>query len=274
MASAHPLQHVLDNFTRNAATYNRVGPPIYSIFAERLLHYVEPRPGERALDVCCGTGAVAIPLAQRLAPDGAVLGVDLTPAMLGRAEGHAREAQLANLTLREADATNLGLAESRFQVITCGFGIQFQADPAAVIRHWSTFLAPGGRLGCSTWSERGFEPLMTVARDLLAEEGITADAYGGRATAKLDNLVRYAEQAGLSNVRCHQEVDRITFPKPADAVQGTPRGRNVLNVVPPERREAVRGELVRRLDNLAGPDGLTLEIGVLYLIGERPENGD
>lgn len=56
----------------------------------------------------------------------------------------------------------------------------------------------------------------------------------------------------------------------ADAVQGTPRGRNVLNVLPPERRDAVRAELVRRLEALAGPDGLSLEIGVLYLVGSRP----
>ena len=269
MSSAHPLQHVLDNFTRNAASYNRVGPPIYSIFAERLLDHVEPRAGQRALDVCCGTGAVAVPLARRLAPDGTVLGVDLTPAMLGRAEENAREAHLGNLTLREGDATNLDLADARFDVITCGFGIQFQPDPAAAIQHWATFLARRGRLGCSTWNEGGFEPLVSVARELLAEEGITADGFSGRPTAKPENLVRYAERAGLSNVRCHQEVNHITFPAPGDAVQGTPRGRNVLNVVPLERRDAVRGELIRRLENLAGPQGLSLEIRVLYLVAER-----
>ena len=109
---------------------------------------------------------------------------------------------------------------------------------------------------------------MTVARDLLAEEGITADPFAARATRSSENLVSYARQAGLANVRCIDEVRSVTFARPADVVQGTPRGRNVLNVLPPERREPARAELIRRLESLAGPEGLALEINVLYLIGD------
>ena len=268
MASAHPVQHILDNFTRNASTYNRVGPPFYSFFAERLLDLLEPLPGHHGLDVCCGTGAVAIPLARRVSPDGTVVAVDLTRAMLDRASEDARSAGVTNLDLRVGDATNLDLPGKKFQVITCGFGIQFQADPVAALAHWASFLAPGGRLGCSTWSANDFEPLMTVARELLAEEGVTADPFAARTTRSVENLLGYARQAGLANVRCLEETRAVTFARPADVVQATPRGRNVLNVLPPERREPVRAELVRRLESLAGPEGLSLDIGVLYLIGE------
>ncbi|HEX5415297.1 MAG TPA: methyltransferase domain-containing protein [Chloroflexota bacterium] len=269
MASAHPLQHILDNFTRNAATYNRVGPPIYSLFAERLLDLLGPRPGQRGLDVCCGTGAVAIPFASRVAPGGSVVAVDLTPAMLERATEDARSTGVDNLDLREGDATNLDLPPTSFDVVTCGFGIQFQADPVAALAHWASFLAPGGRLGCSTWAARDFEPLMTVARELLLEEGVAADPFAGRTTRSSENLLHYARQAGLANARCLEESRSVTFLRPADAVQGTPRGRNVLNPLPADRRESVRAELIRRLEGLAGPEGLSLEIGLLYLIGER-----
>jgi len=155
--------------------------------------------------------------------------------------------------------------------VTCGFAVQFLPDPAAAVAHWTTFLVPGGRLGCSTWSEGGFEPLMTVARALLAEEGVTEEINHRRPTSNPANLIAYARAAGLVDVACRQEDNVVHFANPGDAVLGTPRGRNVLNVMPAERRDAVRAELVRRLEALAHPDGLALNIGVLYLTGRRGE---
>jgi ubiquinone/menaquinone biosynthesis C-methylase UbiE len=261
---------VLQNFTRNAPIYNRVGPPYYTTFAERLVDLVGIRLGASALDVCCGTGAVTLTVARRVGPNGRVLAVDLTPAMLERAVEEARTCGATNVDFRRGDVTRLELPAASFDVVTCGFGIQFLPDPAAAVAHWTTFLVPGGRLGCSTWSEGGFEPLMTIARELLAEEGIADDPYHRRPTSNPANLTAYARAAGLVDVECYQEDNVVRFTKPGDAVLGTPRGRNVLNVLPPERRDAVRAELIRRLEARSDASGLALTIGVLYLTGRKP----
>ena len=247
-----------------------MGPPFYSIFAERLLDLLDPPVGAQGLDVCCGTGAVTLPLARRLGPSGRVIGIDLTPAMLERAVADAQRAGITTVEFREGDAMRLDLPIASFDVVTCGFGIQFMPDPRSAVAQWSTFVKPGGQLGCSTWGEGGFEPLMSLAGEVLAEQGIVVDPWHERATAKPDNLTGYARSAGLSDVECRLENHIVHFANPADAVHGTPRGRSVLNAVPAERREVVRDELIRRLNAQAGTDGLDLEMRVLYLTGRLP----
>ncbi|HUX86648.1 MAG TPA: methyltransferase domain-containing protein [Chloroflexota bacterium] len=269
MTDSTPWSSVLENFTRNAAHFNRVGPPFYSTFAERLLDLLDPSTGADGLDVCCGTGAVTLPLARRLGPHGRVMGVDLTPAMLERAVADSKSASLGNVQFREGDATRLDLPATSFDVVTCGFGVQFMPEPGAAVGHWATFVKPGGRIGYSTWSEGGFEPMMSLARELLSEHEITSDPWHRRPTAKPENLVGFARAAGLVEVECVEERRNIVFASAADAVHGTPRGRNVLNLIPAERRDAVRVELINRLAAAAGPDGLALEMRVLYLTARQ-----
>ena len=270
MTAPSRWDNVLQNFSRNAAIYNRVGPPYYTTFAERLVDLAGLPTGASVLDVCCGTGAVTLTVARRVGANGRVLGVDITPAMLERATDEARSASLPNVAFREGDATQLDLPAASFDAVTCGFAVQFLPEPAAAVAHWTTFLKPGGRLACSTWSEGGFEPLMTVARGLLAEEGVTEEINHRRPTSNPANLIAYAQAAGLVDVACRQEDNVVHFANPGDAVLGTPRGRNVLNVIPAERRDAVRAELVRRLDARSDASGLALTIGVLYLTGRKP----
>ncbi|HVB97537.1 MAG TPA: methyltransferase domain-containing protein [Chloroflexota bacterium] len=269
MTDSAPWGSVLANFTRNAAHFNRVGPPFYSTFAERLLDLLDPSIGATGLDVCCGTGAVTLPLARRLGQSGRAIGVDLTPAMLERAVAESESARLENVEFREGDATRLDLPPASFDVVTCGFGIQFMPEPEAAVAHWAGFVKPGGRLGCSTWSEGGFEPMMTLARELLSEYGITSDPWHRRPTAKPDSLIGFARAAGLGEVECVEERRSIVFANAADAVHGTPRGRNVLNLIPAEQRDAVRDELISRLTAVSGTDGLALEMGVLYLTARQ-----
>lgn len=269
MAEPSSWKSVIDNFTRNAAHFNRVGPPFYSTFAERLLDIASLPAGAEVLDVCCGTGAVTFPVARRVGARGHVLGVDITLAMLERAREDARALGITNVEFRRGDATQLDVTAAGFDAVTCGFGIQFLPDPGAGVVHWASVLKPGGQLACSTWANGGFEPLMGVARELLAQEGVTQDGYHGRVTSDPNNLVTYAKAAGLREVECHQESSVIHFTNAADVVLGTPRGRNVLNVLPEARRETVRSELIRRLDDLAGRPGIDVTMEVLYLVARK-----
>jgi SAM-dependent methyltransferase len=116
------------------------------------------RPGDRVLDVCCGTGASALPAAHAVGPNGHVLGIDLAEPALARGRAKAREQGLRNVELRLADAQRTGLDDASFDAVVCVFGIFFLPDMDAGIAELWRVLKPGGRLAVTVWGPRFMEP--------------------------------------------------------------------------------------------------------------------
>jgi ubiquinone/menaquinone biosynthesis C-methylase UbiE len=75
--------------------------------------------GERALDLCAGTGSVAIELAKEVGEDGLVVGLDLSRGMLRKAEEKARGSKIDHLHLVQANASQLPFKQSSFYGVTC-----------------------------------------------------------------------------------------------------------------------------------------------------------
>jgi SAM-dependent methyltransferase len=87
------------------------------------LDALAPAPGERVLDLGCGCGETALALAERVGPDGFVLGVDLSEPMLARARERAGAAGLRSLEFVAADAQTAALGEGRFDAAFSRFGV-------------------------------------------------------------------------------------------------------------------------------------------------------
>lgn len=108
----------------------------------------EVKPGERVLDVACGTGDLTELFAKTQA--GAVVGGDFTPAMLEVArvkQGTNLAPEAARkITYMEADAMNLAFADASFDVVSIAFGIRNVTDPEKAVREFARVLKPGGRL--------------------------------------------------------------------------------------------------------------------------------
>lgn len=119
-----------------------------------LVDRLRPRAGERILDVACGTGGLALELAAAVGASGAVLGVDLSQAMVDAATAQAACAGLANVRFERANAQSLSLPEATFDVVTCCFGLMYLPDPEQVLDRMRRLLRPGGRLGLAVWGER------------------------------------------------------------------------------------------------------------------------
>lgn len=98
------------------------------------------RPGDRVLDVCCGTGDLAV-AAERAG--GEVTGLDFSEAMLARARRKSRSVEWVR-----GDVLELPFADGAFDAVTVGFGIRNVADLEAGLRELVRVLRPGGRLGC------------------------------------------------------------------------------------------------------------------------------
>ena len=134
---------VIDHFDRVAA----IMPPASSAQAEpglrALVALAAPRPADKALDIGTGVGAVAFAFAPHVAH---VTAIDISPAMLERAEQSRQALAAANIAIRWADAITLPYREASFDLVTCRDLCPYVRDAAALFAQLRRVLKVGGRL--------------------------------------------------------------------------------------------------------------------------------
>ena len=108
------------------------------------------QPGQRVLDVGCGSGSTTIELARRVGADGAAVGLDIAPAMIAAAPDRAAAAGVGNATFRAADAQVEDLGEA-FDAAHSRFGVMFFDDPTAAFTNIRRALRAGGVLAFTCW---------------------------------------------------------------------------------------------------------------------------
>jgi demethylmenaquinone methyltransferase / 2-methoxy-6-polyprenyl-1,4-benzoquinol methylase len=113
---------------------------------ERAAERAQLGPGDSALDVCCGTGDLALELAGRVAPGGHVVGCDFSEPMLDLAREKARERGAQGVRFEWADALSLPYDADRFDAVTVGFGVRNLAELERGLSEMARVLRPGGRL--------------------------------------------------------------------------------------------------------------------------------
>jgi ubiquinone/menaquinone biosynthesis C-methylase UbiE len=139
-------------------------PVIHGPLAADLVARVAPQPGERVLDVACGTGIVARTIAQALAGQVELTGIDISPLMLAVAREAAR-AEGAAITWHAGDATTLPFADGAFDLVLCQQALQLMPDMGAATREMHRVLVPGGRVAISAWTSIERNPFdMLVAQ--------------------------------------------------------------------------------------------------------------
>jgi ubiquinone/menaquinone biosynthesis C-methylase UbiE len=126
-----------------------------------LLDRAAAQPGERILDVGCGCGATTIAFAERVAPDGFVLGIDISAPMLARARQIAPQGLPLDFVL--ADATVHSFAPAGFDLLVSRFGVMFFADPVVSFTNLRRALRPAGRVAFACWREPRDNPWMMTA---------------------------------------------------------------------------------------------------------------
>ena len=163
-----------------------------------------PRPGERCLDVGCGCGQTTLQLAERVAPEGSVLGVDLSVPMLARAEERAREAGLPARFAR-ADAQTHDFSSEGFDLVFSRFGVMFFSDPVAAFANLRGALAGSGRLAFACWrppvdNDWVVVPLAAARKHLEVPAPTDPFAPGPFSLADPDRIRRVLADAGWSGI--------------------------------------------------------------------------
>lgn len=142
-------------------------PAIFEPLSRKVLECEQPQPGDRVLDVACGTGILTRRLAASAGAGGTVVGVDLNPMMLEVART-VPAPDGAPIEWRQGDGTALELPDDAFDRVYCQQGLQFFPDRAAGAREMRRVLADGGRAVVATWHGLDRHPLFAALAD--AEE--------------------------------------------------------------------------------------------------------
>jgi len=158
-------------------SYDDPANVFWSRFGTATVERLGLRPGARVLDVCCGSGASAIPAAERVGPQGFVLGIDLAEKMLDLARAKAARRRLRHLEFRTCDLLDLGRGRPEFDAVVCVFGVFFVPDMPAAVRALWHVVRPGGQLAITTWGPRFFEPANTAFWSAIRE--VRPDLYKG-----------------------------------------------------------------------------------------------
>jgi ubiquinone/menaquinone biosynthesis C-methylase UbiE len=139
---------------RAAPHYDQCWRDALAPATERLIGLASLRPGERVLDVACGTGALALAAARCVGRQGSVLGTDISQNMVEAAGAMARAMELANCRFERCDAEALSEDGPRFDAALCGLGLMYMPDPERALELMFRNLLPGGRLAASVWGRR------------------------------------------------------------------------------------------------------------------------
>jgi demethylmenaquinone methyltransferase/2-methoxy-6-polyprenyl-1,4-benzoquinol methylase len=112
----------------------------------RAVDLAEVGPGDRVLDVATGTGDLALELARRVGPDGAVVASDFSEEMLARARAKQPDEGAAPVTFEWGNALELPYADGEFAAATVGFGARNFSDLDRGLREMTRVVRPGGHV--------------------------------------------------------------------------------------------------------------------------------
>jgi demethylmenaquinone methyltransferase/2-methoxy-6-polyprenyl-1,4-benzoquinol methylase len=131
--------------TRYDALNSLMTAGLHHRWRERAADRTELGAGDSALDVCCGTGDLALELSRRVTPGGRVVGCDFSEPMLDLAREKAAQRGAEGVRFEWADALELPYDGERFDAVTVGFGVRNLADLDRGLRELARVLKPGGR---------------------------------------------------------------------------------------------------------------------------------
>lgn len=256
-------QHEQWQLRRNAAElYERyVVPYILGPWAPGLVELAALQPGERVLDLACGTGVVTRLAAAKVGTTGHVTGLDLNAGMLAVARSLPPPPG-TSITWAEGSAVAMDLPDTSFDVILCQQGFQFFPDQPAALREMHRVLVPGGRVLLSVWKSAG--PYNIAVGDALERhvDAETATRYrASRVVPEAEELHRLLVDAGFHGVQMCPHVMTIRLP-PVEAfvlchLAATPVA-GAAAALSEEQRATLAAQVGRALQPYADGEGVAV----------------
>jgi SAM-dependent methyltransferase len=189
-----------------------------------LLARTAVRPGEKVLEVGCGTGAATVPLAEAVAETGEVVGIDISDPMLTAARQRISQHDQRNVALLHGDAQVYAFAPDHFDLIASRFGVMFFADPVMAFRNLLGATRPDGRLCFACWAaleenRHWLIPYEVVLRHLGPPAPKPPHSPGPLAFSEPEYVRSFLERAGYENIEIRRETPDIIGASPSEEAE-------------------------------------------------------
>ncbi len=251
----------------------RLVPAMFAPWVAKLVDLAGVRPGDRILDVACGTGVVTRLAASRTAGAGRVVGLDINPAMLAVARTLLPVAG-APVRWLKASAPEIPLPDAAFDVVLCQQGLQQFPDQPAALTEMRRVLVPGGRLAISVWSQIEDSPgMLALVRALEQHVGVEA-ADNRRAPFALGDAAQLhglLAGAGFRDIEIRTLVETARFSSPESLVEAqlTATPLSTLRALSQETRQAVARDVEGALEAYLYGDELAVPMATHVALAQR-----
>jgi SAM-dependent methyltransferase len=238
-------------------------------------------PGQKVLEVGCGTGAATVPLAEAVGDTGEVVGIDISEPMLAAARERISQSGLRNVTLLRADAQVHAFEPDCFDLIASRFGVMFFADPTAAFRNLLGAMHPGGRLCFACWAtleenRHWLIPYEVALRHLGPPAPKPPHAPGPLAFSDPEYLRSVLERAGCRDIEIRRETPEIIGGSPREEAEHAlimgPSGRLIEEKKPRDNvRELIKQEMTEAFAAYAKGREMVLPSTIFLVTARRAD---
>lgn len=267
-------QRARDTYNAAAECFDNAALSFWDRFGQATVDRLGLHRGAVVLDACAGSGASAIPAAERVGPNGQVIAVDLADNLLALARAKAARRELRQLQTRQADIEALNYPPRSFDAVIIVFGVFFLPDMVAATSSLWRLVGPGGHLAMTTWGPRLWEPANSEFWD--AVDHIRPDLTRGynpwESLTEPDAVAALLAAAGAENYQTEAVAASHALRTPEDfwtIVRGSGY-RATYEAMSADERDAVRS---RCLEAIARHRINSIETNVIYGQATRQAGG-
>ncbi len=271
MQEASVKQIIQSGFDTVAQGYDHPSLPFFPQTASRLVGHLQLKPEQTLLDVCTGTGVVALTAAQYL-QDGFVTGIDLSEGMLEQARRKAHSNQLKNVEFKQMDLDALSFSAASFDVATSSFGLFFMEDMARALGNIAQTVKSGGKLAITTFTGEAFSPMADIFAKNYEVTGRQFPEISWKRLATPELISEQYNAVGIHEIEFHHEPlgYHMTSADMWWDVVWNAGWRSLLNMMTKSELEQFKSAHLAEISKLIGSKGVWFNTEVLIAIGTKP----
>ncbi|MBI4928573.1 MAG: methyltransferase domain-containing protein [Anaerolineae bacterium] len=235
-------------------------PAMIGEWVPRMLALVDLQPGEKVLDVACGTGVITRAAAEAVGTGGAVTGIDISPDMLSLAR-KLTDGRFPSVDWHECDAQGLPFEEGMFDSVICQLGLMFIPDKVAALKEMLRVLKTNGRVAVMVWGaieKCSGQTAMAKTWEKLFGKEQAAGFYRQHSMSDPQMLRSILEAAGYCEIEIQSSMGTMRFP----SVEILVRAYGALGKFPanPSEQALAIQEVEQALQEFMGSQGLVYPI--------------
>jgi len=238
--------------------------------ADRLLHELQPQPGERLLDVASGNGIFSIAAAQVLQPGGRVTAIDQSEYLLAGLDLKIRQFGIGNIDVHRMNGAHTDFRHGYFHNVVCLLGLHRFPDLSQAFREWQRVLRPQGRLACASLQMQAFQPQLDLLQRRLASAGHNTDIPWQR-TGDQQWLQSSLAESGFVDIELHDVQLGYHLASPDqwwEVIEHSPMQLWLQRLSATERHQIKTGHMAD-VAELQVDEGLWLNIPVLLALARK-----